>query len=150
MSSYLSSPLCEYPLITNVCCGGRPMPCSRPAGISAVSFHRQLENTSSPKYLFFQRQFWSCVKFVGNLTSWDGLLSPDILQQLVLDSVLNRYLLLSLQNSPPSLLSLTKAQAVSLPSALSFLPHLFLSPSPRSSSNCPRCGSMMEQLSRDP
>ena len=33
---------------------------------------RQLENTLSPRYLFYQRQFWSCVK------------------ELVLDGLLNR------------------------------------------------------------
>ena len=57
---------------------------------------RQLENTSSQKYLFFQRQFWTCVKLVGNITQWAGLISPDILQELVLDGLLNR--LVCMQN----------------------------------------------------
>ena len=51
---------------------------------------RQLENTSSPRYLFYQRQFWSCVKLLGNITQWAGLISPEILQELVLDGLLNR------------------------------------------------------------
>lgn len=72
----------------------------------------QLENSLSAKYCFYQRQFWSCVKLLGNITEWAGLLAPDTLQELVLDGLVNRYLLLSLQNSPTSPLSVSKAEAI--------------------------------------
>ena len=52
-------------------------------------------------------------KLLDNVTQWTGLVAPDTLQEVVLDGLLNRYLLLSLQNSPPGLLSLRKAEAVS-------------------------------------
>jgi len=67
----------------------------------------------STKYAFYQRQFWSCVKLLGNITLWSGLLAPDTLQEMVLDGLLNRYLVMSLQNSPPSHLAIAKSEAVS-------------------------------------
>lgn len=72
----------------------------------------QLDNETSHKYLFYQRQFWMCLKLLDNVTQWTGLVAPDTLQEVVLDGLLNRYLLLSLQNSPPGLLSLRKAEAI--------------------------------------
>ena len=97
----------------------------------------------SSKYTFYQRQFWSCVKvyfsllrsyppiitlpppplslfllplqLLGNITLWSGLLAPDTLQEMVLDGLLNRYLVMALQNSPPSHLAIAKTEAVSPP-----------------------------------
>lgn len=80
----------------------------------------QLDNETSLKYLFYQRQFWMCLKLLDNITQWTGLIAPDTLQEIVLDGLLNRYLLMSLQNSPPSLLSLRKAEAI-----ISKLPELW-------------------------
>ncbi|CAB1333317.1 unnamed protein product [Coregonus sp. 'balchen'] len=40
-----------------------------------------LENKNSGPYLFFQRQFWSCVKLLGNILQWSGVLSgPTIVE----------------------------------------------------------------------
>ncbi|XP_033099376.1 PAX3- and PAX7-binding protein 1-like [Anneissia japonica] len=58
-----------------------------------------LENKSSGAYNFLQRQFWSCVKLLGNMLNWQGIIAQDTLLDVAVDGLLNRYLLLSLQNS---------------------------------------------------
>ena len=55
------------------------------------------------------------LQLLGNITLWSGLLAPDTLQEMVLDGLLNRYLVMALQNSPPSHLAITKTEAVSPP-----------------------------------
>lgn len=57
-----------------------------------------MENKNSAPYLFFQRQFWSCVKLLGNILMWDGILSQLVLKELAVDSTLNRYILSALQS----------------------------------------------------
>ncbi|XP_061596612.1 PAX3- and PAX7-binding protein 1 isoform X1 [Cololabis saira] len=56
-----------------------------------------MENKNSGAYLFYQRQFWSCVKLLGNVLQWEGILSTSCLRDLALDSTLNRYILSALQ-----------------------------------------------------
>ncbi|XP_056592523.1 PAX3- and PAX7-binding protein 1 [Triplophysa dalaica] len=56
-----------------------------------------MENKNSAPYLFAQRQFWSCVKLLGNILMWDGILSQTALKELAVDSTLNRYILSALQ-----------------------------------------------------
>ncbi|XP_044077799.1 PAX3- and PAX7-binding protein 1 [Siniperca chuatsi] len=58
-----------------------------------------LENKNSGPYLFYQRQFWSCVKLLGNILQWEGILSSSCLRDLALDSTLNRYILSALQTT---------------------------------------------------
>ncbi|XP_041657054.1 PAX3- and PAX7-binding protein 1 [Cheilinus undulatus] len=58
-----------------------------------------LDNKNSGPYLFYQRQFWSCVKLLGNILQWDGILSGSCLRDLALDSTLNRYILSALQTT---------------------------------------------------
>jgi GC-rich sequence DNA-binding factor len=72
----------------------------------------QVENSLSPHAVFYNQQFWSCVKLLGNITEWEGLVSPDALQELVLDGLLNKYLVLSLQTCPCSNLSVIKTGAI--------------------------------------
>jgi len=55
----------------------------------------------------------SSLQLLGNITLWSGLLAPDTLQEMVLDGLLNRNLVMSLQNSPPSHLAIAKSEAVS-------------------------------------
>lgn len=50
----------------------------------------KLAETKSP---FFQRQFASGLKLLRNITSWQGILNENILKDLALNSLLNRYLL---------------------------------------------------------
>ncbi|XP_039600861.1 PAX3- and PAX7-binding protein 1 [Polypterus senegalus] len=71
-----------------------------------------LENKNSGPYLFFQRQFWSCVKLLQNILMWHGILSNKCLRELALDSLLNRYILLALQNSDPGEDCILKCQSV--------------------------------------
>lgn len=61
-----------------------------------------MENKNSGAYLFSQRQFWSCVKFLGNILMWDGILSLSVLKDLAIDSTLNRYILSALQTTDAS------------------------------------------------
>lgn len=61
---------------------------------------------------FMQRQFWSCVKLLGNVLSWHGLVDQQVLIEIALDGLLNRYILLSLQNSDVDEESLAKCQKI--------------------------------------
>ncbi|CAH2245880.1 GC-rich sequence DNA-binding factor 2 [Pelobates cultripes] len=60
-----------------------------------------LEDRASPHSKFQERQFWSAVKMLQNVLSWDGFLEEETLRELGLDKLLNRYLLLILLNSSP-------------------------------------------------
>uniref|UniRef100_A0A8B9I907 PAX3 and PAX7 binding protein 1 n=1 Tax=Anser brachyrhynchus TaxID=132585 RepID=A0A8B9I907_9AVES len=71
-----------------------------------------LENKNSGPYLFFQRQFWSSVKLLGNFLQWYGILSNKTLQELSIDGLLNRYILMAFQNSEYGDDSIKKAQSV--------------------------------------
>ncbi|XP_077198686.1 PAX3- and PAX7-binding protein 1 [Paroedura picta] len=71
-----------------------------------------LENKNSGPYLFFQRQFWSSVKLLGNFLQWYGILSNKTLQELSIDGLLNRYILMAFQNSECGDDSIKKAQHV--------------------------------------
>ncbi|XP_060090304.1 PAX3- and PAX7-binding protein 1 [Heteronotia binoei] len=71
-----------------------------------------LENKNSGPYLFFQRQFWSSVKLLGNFLQWHGILSNKTLQELSIDGLLNRYILMAFQNSECGEDSIKKAQHV--------------------------------------
>lgn len=71
-----------------------------------------LENKNSGPYLFFQRQFWSSVKLLGNFLQWYGIFSNKTLQELSIDGLLNRYILMAFQNSEYGDDSIKKAQNV--------------------------------------
>ncbi|XP_071043298.1 PAX3- and PAX7-binding protein 1 isoform X2 [Parasteatoda tepidariorum] len=58
-----------------------------------------LENRSLKALDFFQRQFWSTVKLLQNICSWNGIISEQPLQQFSLSSVLNRYIIMGLSTS---------------------------------------------------
>ncbi|XP_071801603.1 PAX3- and PAX7-binding protein 1-like isoform X2 [Asterias amurensis] len=61
---------------------------------------------------FMQRQFWSSAKLLGNLLLWHGLISEVHLLELAIDGLLNRYMLLSLQNSDVNDESIFKCQRI--------------------------------------
>uniref|UniRef100_UPI003AAAAB46 PAX3- and PAX7-binding protein 1 isoform X1 n=1 Tax=Centroberyx gerrardi TaxID=166262 RepID=UPI003AAAAB46 len=71
-----------------------------------------LENKNSGPYLFYQRQFWSCVKLLGNILQWEGILSGSCLRELALDSTLNRYILSALQTTDAAEDNVQKCQQV--------------------------------------
>ncbi|XP_078398187.1 intron Large complex component GCFC2-like isoform X1 [Cetorhinus maximus] len=71
-----------------------------------------LEDQTSISYQFRERCFWSAVKLLGNILQWDGLLPEQILQDLGLNKLLNRYILLSLQTSLPVLRNLGKCKKI--------------------------------------
>lgn len=77
--------------------------------------NRQLENTSSLHLQFYQCQFWKAVKLFSSILLWHGILpggDPSVMG-LAVDGLLNRYLLLALQNLPPSVKTVDKVAAVS-------------------------------------
>ena len=61
----------------------------------------------------------SYLQLLGNITSWEGVLSCEAVQQLSVDGLLNRYLLLSLQNCPVDASTVKKTRAVSTSSSSS-------------------------------
>eukprot|EP00090_Calanus_glacialis_P046886 TRINITY_DN9429_c0_g1_i2.p1 TRINITY_DN9429_c0_g1~~TRINITY_DN9429_c0_g1_i2.p1 ORF type:complete len:807 (-),score=326.26 TRINITY_DN9429_c0_g1_i2:237-2657(-) len=72
----------------------------------------QMETPNTPHSLFFQRQFWSAFKLFKNVIAWAGVLSDSIVAELVLDRLLNRYMLLSLRANMDMLDSIDKARQV--------------------------------------
>ena len=54
-------------------------------------FQALLEYPHSTHLLFFQRQFYSALKLFKNIVSWQGILADNILAELAIDSLLNRY-----------------------------------------------------------
>ncbi|XP_041835433.1 GC-rich sequence DNA-binding factor 2 [Melanotaenia boesemani] len=55
-----------------------------------------LEDRSSPQCRFRDQQFWTAVKLLGNMGKWDLLLPESVLKELMLDKLLNRYLMITL------------------------------------------------------
>ncbi|KAK5935119.1 hypothetical protein CgunFtcFv8_020507 [Champsocephalus gunnari] len=55
-----------------------------------------LEDSSSPQCRFRDQQFWTAIKLLGNMGKWDLLLPESVLKELMLDKLLNRYLLTAL------------------------------------------------------
>ncbi|XP_031169909.1 GC-rich sequence DNA-binding factor 2 isoform X1 [Sander lucioperca] len=54
-----------------------------------------LEDRSSPQCRFRDQQFWTAVKLLGNMGKWDLLLPEFVLKELMLDKLLNRYLMIT-------------------------------------------------------
>ncbi|KAM8894810.1 intron Large complex component GCFC2 [Spinachia spinachia] len=55
-----------------------------------------LEDRLSSQCRFRDRQFWTAIKLLGNIGKWDFLLPESALKELVLDKLLNRYLMITL------------------------------------------------------
>uniref|UniRef100_A0A3Q3DLV2 GC-rich sequence DNA-binding factor 2 n=1 Tax=Hippocampus comes TaxID=109280 RepID=A0A3Q3DLV2_HIPCM len=55
-----------------------------------------LEDRLSPQSQFRNQQFWMAIKLLGNMGKWDPLLPDSALQELMLDKLLCRYLMISL------------------------------------------------------
>ncbi|XP_070826254.1 intron Large complex component GCFC2 [Chaetodon trifascialis] len=55
-----------------------------------------LEDRSSPQCHFRDQQFWAAIKLLGNMGKWDSLLPESELKELMLDKLLNRYLMITL------------------------------------------------------
>ncbi|XP_057677213.1 PAX3- and PAX7-binding protein 1 [Corythoichthys intestinalis] len=71
-----------------------------------------LENKNGGPYLFYQRQFWTCVKLLRNILQLEGIVSTSCLKDLALDSTLNRYILSALQTTDASEDNVLKSQKV--------------------------------------
>ncbi|XP_034043732.1 GC-rich sequence DNA-binding factor 2 [Thalassophryne amazonica] len=57
-----------------------------------------LEDEASPQCRFRNQQFWMAVKLLGNMGKWDLLLPESVLKELMLDKLLNRYLVFTLSS----------------------------------------------------
>ncbi|XP_040919999.1 GC-rich sequence DNA-binding factor 2 [Toxotes jaculatrix] len=55
-----------------------------------------LEDRSSPQSRFREQQFWTAIKLLGNMGKWDLLLPETVLKEVMLDKLLNRYLMITL------------------------------------------------------
>uniref|UniRef100_G1SFZ5 GC-rich sequence DNA-binding factor 2 n=1 Tax=Oryctolagus cuniculus TaxID=9986 RepID=G1SFZ5_RABIT len=71
-----------------------------------------IENKTSPHSKFQERQFWSGLKLFHNILLWNGLLQDDILQELGLGKLLNRYLVIALLNAVPGPEVVTKCNQI--------------------------------------
>jgi GC-rich sequence DNA-binding factor len=71
-----------------------------------------LENRSSDAASFFHRQFWTCIKLLRSIVAWHGVLSDRQLMELAFDSLVNRYLIVALQNSVFNAECLVKCKAM--------------------------------------
>ncbi|XP_063040357.1 GC-rich sequence DNA-binding factor 2 isoform X2 [Engraulis encrasicolus] len=73
---------------------------------------KYLDDQSSPQCKFHAQQFWSAVKLLGNMSLWDELLPEHALKELMLDKLLNRYLMMTLLNEANVELSVNKSKKV--------------------------------------
>uniref|UniRef100_A0A4W5QS01 GC-rich sequence DNA-binding factor 2 n=1 Tax=Hucho hucho TaxID=62062 RepID=A0A4W5QS01_9TELE len=73
-----------------------------------------LDDKSSPQRRFRDQQFWTAVKLLGNVGQWDGLISEHVLKELMLDKLLNRYLMMPLLNETQSHDSVHKCKKVAV------------------------------------
>ncbi|XP_053316667.1 intron Large complex component GCFC2 isoform X2 [Spea bombifrons] len=71
-----------------------------------------LQDKNSPRSKFQERQFWAAVKMLNNIMLWDGFLQEEALQELGVDKLLNRYLLLILLNATPDSDMVNKSRKV--------------------------------------
>ncbi|XP_078255624.1 intron Large complex component GCFC2-like isoform X2 [Rhinoraja longicauda] len=71
-----------------------------------------LEDQASIHSQFQERQLWSAVKLLGNILQWHGLLPEQILQNLGLDKLFNRYILRILQTSPHNPENIEKCETI--------------------------------------
>ncbi|MCJ8737017.1 hypothetical protein PDJAM_G00019030 [Pangasius djambal] len=71
-----------------------------------------LDDKTSPQFQFQNQQFWSAVKLLGNMALWDGLIAQDVLKELMLDKLLNRYLMMTLLNESNAKHILQKSKKV--------------------------------------
>ncbi|XP_071112400.1 PAX3- and PAX7-binding protein 1-like [Haliotis cracherodii] len=71
-----------------------------------------LENRSAGPAVFFHRQSWTCIKLLGNILSWYGILADQVLQQIAFDGLLNRYIILSLHTGFCNKDALEKTNAI--------------------------------------
>ncbi|KAM3625942.1 uncharacterized protein V6R79_020189 [Siganus canaliculatus] len=97
-----------------------------------------LDDHTSPQCHFRDQQLWTAIKLLGNMGKWDLLLPEAALKELMLDKLLNRYLMVTLStqalhNSGASAcrkiadslpLSWLKGQTVCLPQLHNFRNHL--------------------------
>jgi len=71
-----------------------------------------LETNSSPSLAFLERQFWKGVKLLQNLLEWNWLLSRKKIIELGIDAILNRYLIIALQQFMEPMSTFDKAKFV--------------------------------------
>lgn len=69
-----------------------------PKEIIALGSSRTSSNNSATIATeFFFRQYWTCVKLLGNVTSWSQILSLKTILDLSIDGLLNRYIIVALK-----------------------------------------------------
>jgi GC-rich sequence DNA-binding factor len=85
---------------------------SRVCAFKWLPLFRIADNPNGSHAAFANRQFWACFKLFRNILSWQGLMTDEILSDLALNAVLNRYLLIALGVNPNSADALTKSKQI--------------------------------------
>ncbi|XP_035256505.1 GC-rich sequence DNA-binding factor 2 isoform X1 [Anguilla anguilla] len=75
---------------------------------------RFLDDASSPQFQFRDKQFYSAVKLLYNITLWHGLVPEDVLIELGLTKLLSRYLMITLRSAPCERHSVEKCKKVAV------------------------------------
>ncbi len=65
--------------------------------LGSTSSNTSSNRSASIATEFFFRQYWTCVKLLGNITAWSQILSLKTILDLSVDGLLNRYILLALK-----------------------------------------------------
>ena len=71
--------------------------------------------------VFFHRQFFSCLKAFLNVLQWKHLLNDNLLKELSIDCLLNRYLIIGLQTMPANMSTISIIEYVSFKSIFGVL-----------------------------
>uniref|UniRef100_UPI0037E8FD81 intron Large complex component GCFC2 isoform X2 n=1 Tax=Semicossyphus pulcher TaxID=241346 RepID=UPI0037E8FD81 len=79
-----------------------------------------LEDESSPHRQFRNQQFWTAVKLLDSMGKWDLLLPESVLKELMLDKLLNRYLMITLNSHTLNNMAIPACNEIndSIPSSL--------------------------------
>lgn len=78
---------------------------------------RFLEDLSTPQCHFRDQQLWTAIKLLYIMGRWDVVLPEVVLQELMLDKLLSRYIMIALSNCGRSTIEACKKIAESLPSS---------------------------------
>ena len=74
---------------------------------------RSLESKGAA-WSFFHRQFWQAFKLLKNVLLFDAIIGQQVLVELSLDAILNRYIMLAMQTSPLNEEALKRCTLVTL------------------------------------
>ncbi|RDD43588.1 PAX3- and PAX7-binding protein 1 [Trichoplax sp. H2] len=83
-------------------------------------YHKKTFTTFPDATLFAKRQLWRCIKLYRNVFQWYGIIATNTLEEIAIDGLLNRYIILGMRNSLdyPGCVKQSSEIVESLPSGL--------------------------------